>query len=210
MGLYLSWRRLFQDLVSRKIHRRSNRFGLSQPHSRRLGIFRGHAELCLVGKNKNAQRVRRLDKPTREFLKPRCLWLRVKSNITRRSCRRRGQHAMFPVVSVAGAAQQHIVRQRECYHEDNQRLHCRTMKKLLTGIVVTVIGAVIVFYVTRPGGVLNPRQKPVADMYVADTKLVRAAVGQGVSMRFKAYNGGGCPNALPRRANRSPGQGAHA
>ncbi len=62
--------------------------------------------------------------------------------------------------------------------------------KAAGAILVAVIGAVIVFYLTHPGGPLNPQQKPVADLYIANTELVEARVGQGAVMRFKVYNGG--------------------
>ena len=62
--------------------------------------------------------------------------------------------------------------------------------KAAGAILATVIGAVIVFYLTSPGGLLNPPKKPVADLYIADTELLKAHVGHGAEMRFKVYNGG--------------------
>ena len=62
--------------------------------------------------------------------------------------------------------------------------------KAVGAITITVIGAIIVFYLTGPGGLLNPESPPVADLHIIDTELISAQVGQGAVMRFEVFNDG--------------------
>jgi len=65
-----------------------------------------------------------------------------------------------------------------------------TILKAAGAIAISVIGAVIVFYLTGSGGLLNPKPTPVAALHIIDTELLEAHVGQGTVMRFKVYNDG--------------------
>jgi hypothetical protein len=71
------------------------------------------------------------------------------------------------------------------------------LKTLLGGIVITVIGGLIIWYLTNPGSVLNPSTKPsvektpIADVKIIDFNIYNTFVDHTAPAIFKVYNNSG-------------------
>jgi hypothetical protein len=65
-----------------------------------------------------------------------------------------------------------------------------SLGKWLAGIAATIIGALVIWSFTHPGGYINPVREPMPDVKIIDLTVTNAVVGQTASANVTAYNQG--------------------